>query len=221
MKYSLIRFLNARDVKPTDSHCRICDVYGENAMSDGMVRKWIRKFNEGRDNVDDKPQSSWPSVVSDDLVCTVKAKVHEDRWFNILSLSLHFQQISRTVVYEIVTDCLDFWKFCSCCVLKILSEEHRKKWAASALTFLTRYSEQVDGFLSQIVTGDETRVSHLSPELKQQSLECRHTSSPKKHRFKQTISTRKIMGTVFWDRQGDFLVEFLPQGTIINSNSLL
>jgi len=35
--------------------------------------------------------------------------------------------------------------------------------------------------------------------------------------FKQTISTRKIMCTVFWDRQGVLLVEFLPQGTKMNS----
>jgi len=35
--------------------------------------------------------------------------------------------------------------------------------------------------------------------------------------FKQTISTRKNMCTVFWDRQGVPLVEFLPQGTTINS----
>ena len=34
---------------------------------------------------------------------------------------------------------------------------------------------------------------------------------------KQTISTRKIMCTVFWDKQDVFLVEFLPQGTTINS----
>jgi len=35
--------------------------------------------------------------------------------------------------------------------------------------------------------------------------------------FKQTTSTRKIMCTVLWDRQGVLLVEFLPQGTTINS----
>ena len=32
-----------------------------------------------------------------------------------------------------------------------------------------------------------------------------------------TISTKKIMCTVFWERQGVLLVEFLPQGTTINS----
>jgi hypothetical protein len=52
---SIIRFLNERNVKPADIHREICEVYGENAMSDGMVRKWVRKFNEVRDNVHDEP----------------------------------------------------------------------------------------------------------------------------------------------------------------------
>ena len=62
---SVIRFLNARNVKPADIHRQICEVYGENAMSDGMLRKWVRKFNGGRHNVYDEPRSGRPSVVSD------------------------------------------------------------------------------------------------------------------------------------------------------------
>jgi hypothetical protein len=61
--WSLIRFLNARNVKLADIR-QICKVYGENTMSDGMVRKWVKKFNEGRDNVRDEPWSDRPSVVS-------------------------------------------------------------------------------------------------------------------------------------------------------------
>jgi hypothetical protein len=33
-------------------------------MSDGMVRKWVRKCNEGRDNMHDEPQSGQASVVN-------------------------------------------------------------------------------------------------------------------------------------------------------------
>ena len=127
-------------------------------------------------------------------------------------ISSKFQELFSTKFWHR----LDFRKLCSCWVPTTFSEEHRNKRAASALTFLTRYSEQGDGLLSQIVTADETWVSHLTPESKQQSTEWRHTSSPKKHKFKHTISTRKIMCTVFWDRQVLFL-EFLPQGTTINS----
>ena len=43
----LIHFLNARNVLPSGIHHQICQVYGDNVMSDGMVRKWVRMFNEG------------------------------------------------------------------------------------------------------------------------------------------------------------------------------
>ena len=36
---SIIRFLNARNVLPSEIHHKIYQVYGDNAMSDGMVRK--------------------------------------------------------------------------------------------------------------------------------------------------------------------------------------
>jgi len=36
---SVIRFLTARNVLPSEIHHRICQVYRDNAMSDGMVRK--------------------------------------------------------------------------------------------------------------------------------------------------------------------------------------
>jgi histone-lysine N-methyltransferase SETMAR len=74
--------------------------------------------------------------------------------------------------------------------------------------------EQGNDFLSHIVTGDEAWVSHVTPELKQQSMD---TSSPIKKKFKQTISARKITCTVFWDRKCILLMEFLPQGSIINA----
>jgi len=48
---SVIRFLNARNVLPSGIYHHICQVYGDNAMIDGMVRKWVRMFNEGRENV--------------------------------------------------------------------------------------------------------------------------------------------------------------------------
>ena len=43
----VIHFLNARNVLPREIHHQICQVYGDNAMSDGMVRKWVQMFTEG------------------------------------------------------------------------------------------------------------------------------------------------------------------------------
>jgi hypothetical protein len=94
-------------------------------------------------------------VVNEGLVRAVEEKIQENRQFTISSLSLHFPQILRTFFHEIVSDKLHFRKLCSRWVLKMLMDEHKMKQQASALIFLTRYSEQGDDFLSHIVTGDE------------------------------------------------------------------
>jgi len=65
---SVTRFLNARNVLPSEFHHQICQVYDDNGMSDGMVRKWVRMFNEGRENVHDEARSGRPSLVIGDLV---------------------------------------------------------------------------------------------------------------------------------------------------------
>ena len=100
---SVIRFLNARNVLPSEIHHQICQVYGDNAMSDGMVRKWVRNFNERRENVHNEARSGRPSLVNDDLVRKVNERVRDDRRFTISDLSLHFPPISRTLLYDTVS----------------------------------------------------------------------------------------------------------------------
>jgi len=84
-------------VLPSEIHHQICQVYGDNAMSDGMVRKWVRMFNDGRENMHDEARSGRPSLVNDDLVCKVNEKVRDDRRYTISDLSLHFHPISTTL----------------------------------------------------------------------------------------------------------------------------
>jgi len=100
---SVIRFLKARNVLPSRIQHQICQVYGDNAMSDGMVRKWVRMFKEIRENVHDEARSGRPSLMNDYLVRRVNERVHDDRRFTISDLSLHFSQISRTLLYDIVS----------------------------------------------------------------------------------------------------------------------
>ena len=43
-------------------------MYDDNEMSDRMFRKWVRMFNDGRENVHVEARSGLPSLVNDDLV---------------------------------------------------------------------------------------------------------------------------------------------------------
>ena len=76
---------------------QICQVYGDNAMSDGMVRKWVRMSNEGRENVHDETRNERLSLVNDDSARKVNERVRDDRRFTISDMFLHFPQISRTL----------------------------------------------------------------------------------------------------------------------------
>ena len=41
---SVIHFLNAKNVKPTEIHLQICEIYGESAVSNSVVRRWACQF---------------------------------------------------------------------------------------------------------------------------------------------------------------------------------
>jgi hypothetical protein len=94
----------------------------------------------------------------------------------------------------------------------MLTDERKQKRMGAALSFLERYHREDDELLDHMIAGDGTWVSHYAPESKRQSQEWHHAHSPTKkpQKFKQTCSVAKIMASVFWDRKGIFLIDFLP-----------
>jgi hypothetical protein len=58
----VIKFLNAKNIRPADIYRQVCEVYGENAISDGMVRRWFRIISEVRTNVHNDDQSGRPTL---------------------------------------------------------------------------------------------------------------------------------------------------------------
>ena len=83
---SVIRFLNARNVLPSEIHHQICQVYGDNVMSDGMVRKRVRMLNEGQENVHDEARSGHTSTdISQFLICPYTFLRFQ--WFYSMTLS--------------------------------------------------------------------------------------------------------------------------------------
>ncbi|GBM78313.1 hypothetical protein AVEN_139728-1 [Araneus ventricosus] len=108
---SIIRFLNAKDVKAAEIHRQISEVYGENIMNEGMVRKSVRAFKDDPTNANDEERSGRPSVVTEDSVQKVDGKIRENRRFTISSFSNEFPQVSITVLYGIVTEHLNHRKW--------------------------------------------------------------------------------------------------------------
>jgi len=71
-------------------------------------------------------------------------------------------------------------------------------------------------FLSRLVTMDETWLYHYDPETKQQSVEWRHSGSPRPKIFRVQKSAGKVHTSIFWDQDGILLIDYLTKGQTIN-----
>jgi len=109
----VIRFLQAENVRPSEIHRRLVAVYGENVMNAASVRKWYTMFRNGRTDVHDAERSGRPSVITDALKQKVNRIIRENRHFTIREVYEQCPEVSRTVVYEIVIEHLQYGKICA------------------------------------------------------------------------------------------------------------
>jgi len=68
---AVIRFLNAKGVKPIEIYRQLTEVYGESYMDVKNFRKWCREFTAGRTEIHDEERSGRPSI-SDETVAKVE-----------------------------------------------------------------------------------------------------------------------------------------------------
>ena len=66
------------------------------------------------------------------------------------------------------------------------------------------------------MTVNETWLCHYDLETKQQSMEWRHSGSPRPPKLRLQKSTGKILASIFWDQAGILLVDYLPKGQTMN-----
>ena len=93
----------------------------------------------------------------------------------------------------------------------------KEKCVDACQELLRRYEADGEAFLQRIITGDESWVQFYEPERKRQSMEWRHTLSPKPKKVRVQRSAGKVMLTFFWDYNGPILEHYMPRGSIVTS----
>jgi len=69
-------------------------------------------------------------------------------------------------------------------------------------------------FLSRLATMDETWLFHYDPETKQQSMEWRHSGSPRPKKFRVQKFAGKLLASIFWGQDGILLIGYLPRAKL-------
>jgi hypothetical protein len=80
-------------------------------------------------------------------------------------------------------------------------------------------SQDPDGLFARLVTGDESWFHYHTHEKKRQSMQWKHDGNPRPKKFRTASSAGKQTATVFWDKEGILMVELIPQGTTVNSQT--
>jgi hypothetical protein len=111
-----------------------------------------------------------PSVVSNDLVHSADQKLCKRQCFTISELSCKFPDISRILLYEIITAWLRYHKFYTRWVQKMITGMHKTQIMALALTFCQ--SDTTKMVINFSITSYEKQVmkpGFVNVETKEQS----------------------------------------------------
>ena len=201
---SVIEFLNAQSIVPIEIHHQLYQIYGASQVHTICSRwttcawwgaKWEVIHHYGR------PYGACAGTFMENL------SIHNTETLYSFPADFPLLKLSWSTCLE----------NCAPVGWQSNTPEHKAKRMESALTLMQRYHDDGDEFLNRIVTGDETWVAQIIPETKLESMHWRHSESPCKTKFKQTLSAWKVLCTVFWDRRGILLVDFLTRDETVNA----
>jgi hypothetical protein len=100
---------------------------------------------------------------------------------------------------------------------KCLNADQKRGRCQSSEQTLEMFRLDRNDFLSQLVTMEETWLYHHAPETNQQTMEWRHSVSPRPKKSLVQKSTGNFSPRFFWDQDGILLIDYLPKGLTINA----
>ena len=91
----------------------LVQVYGDNAMKKIVVYKWVKRFSEGRENVNDEERSGCPATSkTEENIEKVRPIMRENRRLTVRSTADQVN-IDRETIRRILTEYLDMRKVCA------------------------------------------------------------------------------------------------------------
>ncbi|KAJ4431304.1 hypothetical protein ANN_19901 [Periplaneta americana] len=148
---SVIRFLNARHLKPAEIYRQLKEVYGDTVMNKRNVRKWCEMFNSGRTNVHDETRPGRPSLITEDLKTKVNNRILQDRRTSLDELLKDFLGGTRFESDEELKKTVNTW----------LNELAAEEYNTGILKLVNRYDKCLNQFLAYLNRSGVIEIERL------------------------------------------------------------
>ena len=139
-------------------------VYGNGALKYAMVCKWVCRFNDGWESIENDPWVNRP-VGTEKNVATVKTLIEEDARYTAQEIE-ELNGIHSSSVLKILGERPRLCKICARWVPHLLTDEQKQSRVRLASQVIEKYDKCDPRRLEEIVTGDETWIYHFQPDSK-------------------------------------------------------
>ena len=149
---------------PKEIHADLQKVYGNGALKYSTVCKWVCRFNDGRESIENDLRVP-VSVLTENNVATVKTLIEEDIRYPVQEIE-ELSCIHSSSVLKILRERLGLRKICARWVPHLLTDEEKQSRVRLASQVVEKYDKCDPRHLEEIVTGDETWIYHFQPDSK-------------------------------------------------------
>ena len=152
-----IRFL------PTEIYADLQNVYGNGTLKYATVCKWVHRFNDGGESVENESRVGRPVSVLTEKNVAVKTLIEEDARYTMQEIE-ELSSIHLSSVLKILHEQLGLRKICTRWVPHLLTDEQKQSRVRLASQVIEKYDKCDLRHLEEIVTGDETWIYHFQPD---------------------------------------------------------
>ena len=139
----MLRFKHSSGFLPTEIHADLQKVYGNGALKYATVCKWVRRFNDCQESIENDPWVGRPvSVLTEKNVATVKTLIEEDARYTVQEIE-ELNDIHSSSVLKILREPLGLRKIWARWVPHLLTDEQKQSRVRLASQVIEKYVRPV------------------------------------------------------------------------------
>lgn len=201
----------------TETHQMLQTAYGDDCLSRTQVYEWFKRFESGRETLNDDERPGRPKTgLSEENITKVREFIKNNKKSSVKFIEMELG-IPQTTVYRILTEVLGLKKVNSRFVPHKLTEDQKFDRIEHSKDII-KNARKDPNFLKTIVTGDETWCFEYEPETKRQSAEWRASDEGKPKKSRLVKSKVKVMLICFYDSKRIIHKEFVPPGQTVTGD---